>query len=116
MNIKRYHHIFDISSCNDSINDRQFLRDTLQDIASTVDMQIIEGPIIAEGQEGNPGFSALCIIDFSHISIHTFSVYNEVLVDIFSCKEYDREKVRELVLRAFSTQDSEVRNKEVWWG
>jgi len=116
MQVKRYHQIFDIDNCNENINNPQFLRDTLQKIASTVDMHIIEGPIIAEGQPNNPGYSALCIIDFSHISIHTFSTYQEALIDIFSCKEYDREKIRELLLDAFSTPKTELRNKEVWWG
>jgi len=116
MNVKRYHQIFDISSCNNNINDSQFLRQTLQNIAASVDMHIIEGPIIAEGGPGNEGLSALCIIDFSHISIHTFSNYNEVLIDIFSCKEWDRDKIKKLILEAFASEKSEVRNKEVWWG
>ena len=116
MNVKRYHQIFDITNCNDNVNDGQFLRDILQEIAKTVDMHIIEGPIIAEGGEGNPGYSALCIIDFSHISIHSFSKYKEALIDIFSCKEWDREKVKGLILKSIATENSEIRNKEVWWG
>lgn len=116
MNVKRYHHIFDISYCNENINNSQFLRDILQKIATSINMNIIEGPIIAEGLPTNPGYSALCIVDFSHISIHTFSNFNESLIDIFSCKQWDREKVKKLLFDAFSTSQSEVRNKEVWWG
>ena len=79
-------------------------------------MKILEGPIIAKGKEINPGLSSLAIIDFSHISIHTFTNSNEALIDIFSCKEYGREIVLEISKKYFATSETKVRKKEVWWG
>jgi len=60
-------------------------------------MRIIKGPIVAQGAEANPGLSILAIIDFSHISIHTFTKYREALVDVFSCREYDRTYVLNII-------------------
>ena len=116
MHTKRYHNIFDLANCNDKINDRDAIRDFLEALAKAIDMSIIEGPIVAEGIENNPGFSALVIIDFSHISIHTFTNNKEALIDVFSCKEYDRERVLQVCKEYFSTPETEVRQKEVWWG
>lgn len=79
-------------------------------------MKILEGPIIAEGVTDNPGLSALAIIDFSHISIHTFAKDNGALIDVFSCKEYDKNQVLEVCKDYFSKPGTQIRQKEVWWG
>ena len=116
MQTKRYHHIFDLKNCNEKINDRAEVRKFIEEVTKGVDMQILEGPIVAEGVQSNPGLSALAIIDFSHVSVHTFTDYNEALIDVFSCKEYDREKVLAICLKYFGNEKTEVRKKEVWWG
>lgn len=116
MHTKRFHNIFDLENCNEKIGNRNDLRELVQKIAEAVDMTILEGPIVAEGVETNPGFSALAIIDFSHISVHTFTNYREALIDVFSCKEYDREKVLGVVKDFLGAPDTTIRQKEVWWG
>jgi S-adenosylmethionine decarboxylase len=116
MKTKRYHNIFDLTYCNEKILDKKILRDFIEEVVEAVDMSILEGPIIAEGIASNPGISILAIIDFSHISMHTFANSNEALIDIFSCKEYDREKVLSLCKKHFATPKTVVRKKEVWWG
>ena len=116
MQVKRYHHIFDLTNCNKKINDRKIVREFIEEVTEAVDMQILEGPIVAEGIQSNPGLSALAIIDFSHISIHTFSISSEVLIDVFSCREYDKSRVLEICLKYYGTDKTKVREKEVWWG
>jgi S-adenosylmethionine decarboxylase len=116
MQTKRYHHVFDLTNCNKNIGSRETVRKFIEEIVKTIDMKILEGPIIAQGSPSNPGISALAIIDFSHISIHAFSKYKEALIDIFSCKEYDKDLVRELCKKYFSTNKTKIREKEVWWG
>ena len=116
MNVKRFHNIFDMKNCNDKISDPKVIREFVENIAKAVDMTILEGPIFAQGVAHNPGLSALAIIDFSHISIHTFTKYSEALIDVFSCKEYDKEKVLKVCKEYFETPDTEIREKEVWWG
>jgi S-adenosylmethionine decarboxylase len=116
MHTKRFHNIFDLEGCNEKISDKALIRKFVEELAVTVEMNILEGPIVADGKDYNPGLSALAIVDFSHLSIHTFTKYQEVLIDVFSCKEYDREKVLKLCMDYFSTADTKVRQKEVWWG
>ncbi|MDA1337420.1 MAG: S-adenosylmethionine decarboxylase [bacterium] len=113
---KRFHHILDLENCNANIEDREALRNFVEKIAASIDMKISEGPIVAEGVQENPGLSVLAIIDFSHISIHTFAKYREALVDVFSCKEYDREKVLAISKEFLATPETKIRHKEVWWG
>ncbi len=73
----RYHIICDLSGCNQNIKDAPRIREFLEEVVKQINMSILEGPIIAEGKPENPGISGLVIIDFSHISIHTFTKHNE---------------------------------------
>lgn len=113
---KRYHIICDLTNCNQKITDEQALRQFLEDLAKMINMSIIEGPIIAKGLPENPGLSALVIVDFSHISIHTFSKYNEVLIDIFSCRQFNKQIAIDYCLKFFEVDQKDSRVKEVWWG
>lgn len=113
---KRFHNIFDLENCNEKIGDRDVLHKFVEKIAEAVEMKILEGPVIAQGMEQNPGLSAFAIVDFSHISVHTFIKHHEALVDIFSCKKYEREKVLQICKEFFEGTETIVRQKEVWWG
>ena len=90
MQAKRYHIICDLKNCNKKISEANSLREFIEGLVKLVNMTILEGPIVAEGKPENPGYSALVIIDFSHISVHTFTKFNEALIDIFSCKPFER--------------------------
>jgi len=92
------------------------IRKFVEKIAETIGMRILAGPILAQGIEQNPGLSAVAIVDFSHISVHTFTNFNETLIDVFSCKEYDRERVLQVCKEFFGTPATTVRQNEVWWG
>jgi len=116
MKTKRFHNIFDLTHCNEKILDKKIIRKFVEEAVEAVDMSILEGPIIAEGIESNPGLSIIAIIDFSHISMHTFANNKKALIDIFSCKEYDKEKVLQVCEKYFATPNTTIRQKEVWWG
>lgn len=116
MRTKRYHHIIDLEECNGKIADREAVAAFVTMVAEAVNMHILQGPVVAEGIEQNPGFSAIAIIDYSHISVHTFTAYNEVLIDVFSCKEYDRERVYAVCLEYFGTPATTAKQQEVAWG
>ena len=112
----RYHIICDIPNCNPKIQEPQAIREFLQEAVKKVNMSILEGPIIAEGKPENPGITGLVIIDFSHISIHTFTKYNEALIDIFSCKPFERNPIVDFCCEYFESKRDDARIKEVWWG
>lgn len=113
---KRFHNILDLDNCNENIASRDAVRTFVEKVAKATDMHILAGPLVAQGIAENPGFTALVIIDYSHISVHTFTKNREALVDIFSCKVYDREKVFKVCRDFFGTPETTVRQKEVWWG
>ena len=67
----------------------------LNELPGRIGMHILAGPIVVEGVQENPGWTGFVIIDKSHISIHTFNDGNMISVDLFSCKNFDTDKVLE---------------------
>ena len=117
MQQKRYHLIIDLSGVDTAIlNDVDGLTNFLKTLPGEIDMHVLKGPEVAVGIPENPGISGFVIIDFSHISIHTFTKYNEALVDIFSCKPFEQKNAVKAVLDYFKASESQARIKEVWWG
>ena len=97
---QRFHYIFDAWGLSaKALNSKRLVESLLRDTAKLCKMKIIGGPLIVEGVKQNPGLSGFCIIDFSHISIHTFVGANEVCVDIFSCKPFNPEEVKTCLLK-----------------
>lgn len=115
MRSPRYHLILDVSACQpERLTDAAGLEQFLKELVEDIGMHVLKGPVTAVGIPENPGLSCFVIIDYSHISIHTFTEYNEAMVDIFSCKPFDKEKARAKTLAYFQTSDSDVRENHVW--
>jgi S-adenosylmethionine decarboxylase len=98
------------------VSSSEFLKVFLAELASCVEMHILAGPLIAEGHPDNPGMTGFVVVDYSHISIHTFTAHDEALIDIFSCKPYNKDAVRGLLRARCSTEASVIREQEVHWG
>lgn len=116
MKTGRYHHIFDLEKCDARINDLAHVEAFIKEAASAIGMTIIGGPLVVEGVPENPGVTGIAVVDYSHISVHTFTEHDEVLVDIFSCKPYDKVRALEVCKQYFAGPDTFVRNQEVFWG
>lgn len=99
---QRFHYIFDAS--NVRTLDKRLIRKMMRDIAVLCKMKIIKGPTTVDGMDYNPGISAFCIIDFSHISIHTFTEPKEACIDIFSCKPFDPEEVKNYLMKKLKVE------------
>lgn len=97
-------------------NDKKGLDRFLRKLVKKIGMHILHEPVIVEGIKENPGLSGFVIIDFSHISIHTFTIHNEALVDIFSCKSYDKKVAKTTILRYFKALEDQARVRIVYWG
>ncbi len=111
---RRYHIIVDAYNCDPQVlGNKQNLETVLRDIVDICKMKILHGPIILEGVAENPGLTGFAILDFSHISIHTFTAENEICIDVFSCKKYDYEKVKKYVMEKFSLDKKYVKYIEV---
>lgn len=112
----RYHIIIDANQVPDGpLSDMEGLKKFLTDLPGMIGMHVLEGPVIAEGIPENPGLSGLVIIDYSHISIHTFTEFKQALVDIFSCKPYDQEVAKKAVLDYFKAAESSAKIQTVSW-
>lgn len=117
MQTKRYHILIDIKGANNEIlNNQESLTEFLKTLPGIIGMHVLKGPEIAVGIPENPGLSGFVIIDYSHISIHTFTQYQEALVDIFSCKPYRQEDATKAVLDYFSCTADQASIQEVSWG
>lgn len=117
MQQKRYHLIVDLSEVpRQKLSDEAGLTQFLQKLPTVINMHVLKGPEIAVGIPENPGITGFVIIDYSHISVHTFSEYREALVDIFSCKPFDQEQAVTAVLEYFAVSKDQAMLKEVAWG
>ena len=106
---QRFHYIFDAWGINPKIlNGKKLVVSLLKDTAKLCKMRIISGPHIVQGMDYNPGISGFTIIDFSHISIHTFSAPGEVCVDIFSCKPFDPNEVKGYLLKKLKVNEKNL--------
>lgn len=106
---KRFHLVIDACNCDVVLlSDKNFLMDLIKKMAELLGIKIIKGPEIAEGIPINPGLTVFAIIDFSHISIHTFTDSKEFCLDIFSCKPFDYERLEEYIKKVFKLKDKQI--------
>jgi S-adenosylmethionine decarboxylase len=116
MQTKRYHIIIDVSGVEEKIlNDPAGLKNFLETLTDKIGMHVLKGPEIAQGIPENPGLTGFVIIDYSHISVHTFTKYGEALIDIFSCKSFDKEIALQTTLNYIKSDRSHAQVQTVSW-
>ncbi|MBI2113281.1 MAG: S-adenosylmethionine decarboxylase [Candidatus Wildermuthbacteria bacterium] len=112
---KTYHIIFDAFSVSPKLlNSEQFVLKLLLEVPKLVGMKILTGPhVVRDYDKGHEGITGFAIIDFSHISIHTFVRTREAFVDIFSCKPFDYKRTRNYLYKNFKVKKDHVETLEV---
>lgn len=81
-----------------AINSKEVIFGVLDDLPTRIGMHKISVPQILT-YSGSPdsfdkgGISAFVLIAESHISLHSFNAQRYITADIFSCKEFDVDKV-----------------------
>jgi S-adenosylmethionine/arginine decarboxylase-like enzyme len=116
MTAQRYHIIIDITGVSEQkLTEAKGLEKFLSELPKVIGMRVLHPPVVAEGIPENPGLSGFVIIDYSHISIHTFTKSNQVLVDIFSCKIYGQEEAVGAVLKYFQVPRSAASVQQISW-
>lgn len=116
MAAKRFHIIIDVSNVSKEIlTDTEGLDGFLKSLPGQIGMSILKGPEVVVGTPDNPGITGFVIINFSHISVHTFTDYGQALVDIFSCREFDQNEATKAVLDYFKVDRPSAKIQEVNW-
>ena len=112
---KTYHIIFDAFGIAKSLlNSEKFVFQLLMDMPGIVGMRVLSGPnVVRDYDKGHEGVTGFAIIDFSHISVHTFVDTQEAFVDIFSCKKFDYKKARSYLYKTFKVKPKQVETLEV---
>jgi len=82
------------------LEDQELIYNLLDRYPAVIGMNKVAAPCVFRYIGANPddwGLSGFVIIAESHISIHTFVKRGYVNIDVFSCREFDAQKViREL--------------------
>ncbi|MFQ5654384.1 MAG: S-adenosylmethionine decarboxylase [Planctomycetota bacterium] len=124
-NCSGWHLILDaVVSETRPIADPEHLRGLLLRLVRLLGMDILDGPRITEveldpsrlergSDEG--GITGYCLISTSHISIHTWPLRRRFSLDVFSCKEFDRELLTETVRESLGVISQSVTWIERHW-
>jgi S-adenosylmethionine/arginine decarboxylase-like enzyme len=91
-----YHLALDCKSCNkDKITDKEFIKGFSKHIIETANMVPFGEPQIEYLLPGtdNAGYSILQMITTSNFTAHFIDASGDAYVDLFSCKEFDVEKI-----------------------
>jgi S-adenosylmethionine decarboxylase len=68
-------------------------------------MDKLTPPIVVKGLPEDPGWTGVVIICTSHIAIHTFDKTNLINLDIFSCRDFDHDKVLKYLKEKFNPSE-----------
>ena len=100
-----YHLLLDCDGCNsEAITNKETIKEFLSELVSAIDMVAIGEPWIERTAIGLPdkeGFSVYQLIVTSNISAHIVNQSRQIYLDVFSCKVYDRNIVKEIVQKFF---------------
>lgn len=112
---KTYHIIFDAFGIpKHLLSSEKFVFELLMDIPKLLGMKILAGPtLVRDYDTGHEGVTGFAIVDFSHVSIHTFADSREIFVDVFSCKDFEPDTIRAYLYRKLKAQPSQVATVEV---
>ena len=101
----------DIYGCDpDSIRDADLIRRFVVELCDLIEMKRYgETQVVHFGEDERvAGYSMVQLIETSLISAHFANQSNAVYLDVFSCKPYDPELVREFAERYFGGSESEL--------
>jgi S-adenosylmethionine decarboxylase len=104
--MRGYHLIIDAFKCKkEKLGNFVFIKEFLINLTKQIDMEILSGPYLSKAKEGEPdGITGVVVITTSHISIHTFTDTNHFWMDIFSCREFDKDKVIKIIEKEFGVK------------
>jgi S-adenosylmethionine/arginine decarboxylase-like enzyme len=105
-----YHLMLDCSRCNENIKDRDQIYLFVKELVAAIDMVAHGEPIIEYLLPGDPkqGYSLMQLITTSNICAHFVESDMTAYIDIFSCKEFDREITQSVVKKYFGPEKFQI--------
>ena len=101
-----YHLMLDCNECDlESMTDADHVRSFVKELVLAIDMIAVGETWIERTAIGIPekeGFSVYQLIVTSNISAHFVDNPRQIYLDVFSCKEFDKNIVIDIVNRCFS--------------
>jgi S-adenosylmethionine/arginine decarboxylase-like enzyme len=98
--------MLDCGGCDfKSMTNKQHLQNFVKELVIAIDMTAVGDPWIEQTAIGIPdkeGFSLYQLIVTSNISAHFVDVSRQIYLDVFSCKEFEQEIVKQVVEKYFS--------------
>lgn len=83
------------------MENKKVITDILNQCVSKINMVKLNEPVVLDGASYNKGVTGFQIIETSHISIHTFSDKNKISFDLYSCKDFNEDIIRNYLLEIF---------------
>jgi S-adenosylmethionine decarboxylase len=106
------HMMLDCFGCpREKLSDLDLIYGTLDSLPAKIGMTKIMQPHVFKYSGKVPedwGVSGVVLIAESHISVHTFPDKEHAFIDIFSCKDFDTDFARRLLLETFGATNHEV--------
>lgn len=82
----------------------QYMKEFLVGLAHAADMTVFAEPIVVDypwPKSDESALSAICFLGESGIMVHTYPEKNYIFLDLFSCKDFDVNRVFSFVKKAF---------------
>ncbi|MBU0461147.1 MAG: adenosylmethionine decarboxylase, partial [Nanoarchaeota archaeon] len=102
------HLMLDLGECDfDILVDKAKIAELLAELPGKIGMTRISKPDVRKHLDKGAktaGVTGVVILAESHISVHTFPDKKYVFVDVFSCRPFDTEKTKKLLVRFFSSK------------
>ncbi len=101
----------DIYDCDpEKIRDAAFIKSFVVQLCELIDMKRFgETQVVHFGEDEKvAGFSMVQLIETSLISAHFANLTNTVYLDVFSCKTYDPEMVKQFAQNSFGGSFSRI--------
>ena len=106
--MKKYwgHHLMlDCGECDlEKMQNKDHIEQWIKCLVVDIDMEAVGEPYIAQvamDQEDKAGYTAMQVIVTSHIAAHFVDSTRQIYLDVFSCRKFDKETVKQSVIKYF---------------
>jgi len=90
-----------------SLNSESTISNFLKVLVTEMGMRILAGPLVGyeQGDELKEGCSGIILLYESHAAIHTYPSKKEAFIDVFSCKEFEKQTALNVIFETFGNHE-----------